>query len=258
MIVARALRAGPGAARALRAAGTGRVEIVLDGGGAYVSLGRDRWVLLAHPSAQHGPLSLHVARLGPLVAGMPARVVDGGLEIGDRRIALAGMRVVPARRVPAPRVRPPAPPVPCRSELRAGVETLARGDLVAAVDLLAGRGEGLTPAGDDVLAGYAGWMATVGTPVRVAEAAADRTIALSLAYLRCAERGELPAAAEALIVALGTGDAAGAARSARALARWGATSGRALMLGMDAAARRCRARPAPAPRSGPAVPSPRR
>jgi hypothetical protein len=257
MTVARALRAGPGAARALRGAGTGRVEVVLDGGGGYVSLGHDRWVLLTHPRTQHGPLSLHVAALGPLVAGMPARLVDGGLEIGDRRIALAGVRMVERRRLSSSRVGPPAY-APCGAELGAGVEALARGDVAAAVDLLAGRGEGLTPAGDDVLAGYAGWMATAGTPVRVADAAADRTTGLSLAYLRCAERGELPAAAEALIAALGREDVAAAARSARALARWGATSGRALMLGMDAAARRCRARPTPAPRPGPAVPSPRR
>jgi len=257
MMVARALRAGPGAARALRGAGTGQVEIVLDGGGGYASLGHDRWVLLSHPRAQHGPLSLHVASLGPLAAGMPARVMDGRLEIGDRRIALAGVRVVGRRRMRAPRVGPPVCE-PCRAELRAGVERLARGDVAAAVDLLAGRGEGLTPAGDDVLAGYAGWMATTASSVRVAEAAADRTTGLSLAYLRCAERGELPAAADALIAALGRRDAAAAARSARALAGWGATSGRALIVGMDAAARRCRARPAPAPRSGPAVPSPRR
>jgi Protein of unknown function (DUF2877) len=257
MTVARALRAGPGAARALRGAGTGQVEIVLGGGGGYVSLGHDRWVQLAHPRAQHGPLSLHVASLGPLAAGIPARVTDGGLEIDDRRIALAGVRVVGRRRMRAPGVRPPACG-PCRAELRAGVERLARGDVTAAVDLLAGRGEGLTPAGDDVLAGYAGWMATAGSPVRVAEAAADRTTGLSLAYLRCAERGELPAAAEALIAALARADAAAAARSARTLARWGVTSGRALMLGMDAAARRCRARPAPAPRFGPGTPSPRR
>jgi len=257
MTVARALRAGPGAARALRGAGIGRVEIALHGGGGYVSLGHHRWVLLTHPRAPHGPLSLHVAALGPVAAGMPARVVDGGLEVGDRRIALAGVRVVGRRRMCGRRMGPCACG-PCPAELSAGVERLARGDLAAAVDVLAGCGRGLTPAGDDVLTGYAGWMATAGTPVRVAEAAAGRTTELSLAYLRCAERGELPAAADALIAALGRGDAAAAARSARALARWGATSGRALMLGMDAAARRCRARPAPAPRPVPPAPSARR
>ena len=248
----RGLGAGPGAARALRAGGTGRVEVALDGGG-YLSLGADGWVLLAPPRAPHGPLSLHVAGLGPLEVGAPASGAEGVLIVGEQRVGLARTRVR-RREAPAPGtwwLEQDACPPP----LRPGLDALARGDLAAGVALLAGRGEGLTPAGDDVLAGYAGWLAAAGTPVAVADAAADRTTALSLAYLRCAERGELPAAAEALIAAR---DAPAAARSARALSRWGATSGRALMVGMDAAARRCRARPTPVPRSAPAGPSARR
>ena len=249
----RALRAGPGAARALRAGGAGRVEVALDAGG-YLSLGADGWVLLAPPRAPHGPLSLHVAGLGPLEVGGPAGVAEGVLIVGEQRVGLAGMRVRRRREAPAAGtwwLEQAAFPSP----LRVGLDALARGDRAAGVALLAGRGEGLTPAGDDVLAGYAGWLAAAGTPVAIADAAADRTTALSLAYLRCAERGELPAAAEALIAAR---DAAAAARSARALSRWGATSGRALMLGMDAAARRGRARPTPVPRCAPAGPSARR
>ena len=238
MSVARALRVGPGAARALRAEGAGRVEIALRGGG-YVSLGRDRWVLLTGPRARHGPLSLHVASLRPLHAGAPARVVGAGLEVGDQRIRLAGMRVV-RHRVP-PRAGPPqslpAVPVPAPEPgLRAGLDALERGDLRTAVELLAGRGEGLTPAGDDLLAGYAGWKASAGTPVRVARAAASRTTPLSVAYLRCAERGELPEAAEALIAALRAGDASAVERGAARLACWGATSGRAILLGIAAGA----------------------
>jgi Protein of unknown function (DUF2877) len=249
MSVARVVRAGPGAARALR--GTGRVEIVLDGGG-YVSLGCGRWLLLASPRAQHGPLSLHVASLGPLVAGAPAQVVGAELEIGHQRVQLAGMRVVgprvppragqprapsgggtatpPRRALPALSVPPPEP------QLRAGLEALERGELRAAVELLAGRGEGLTPAGDDLLAGYAGWKAWAGAPVRLADAAASRTTALSAAYLRCAERGELPEAAEALIVALRAGDVCAIERGVARLARWGGTSGQAIMLGIAAGA----------------------
>jgi hypothetical protein len=198
-------------------------------------------------------LSLHVAGLGPLEVGAPASGAEGVLIVGEQRMGLARMRVR-RREAPAPGtwwLEQDACPPP----LRPGLDALARGDLAAGVALLAGRGEGLTPAGDDVLAGYAGWLAAAGTPVAIADAAADRTTALSLAYLRCAERGELPAPAEALIAAR---DAPAAARSARALSRWGATSGRALMLGMDAAARRCRARPTPVPRSAPAGPSARR
>jgi Protein of unknown function (DUF2877) len=267
MTVARALRAGPGAARALREGGAGRVEIVLRGGG-YVSLGRDGWVLLAGPRAQHGPLSLHVVGLEPLVAGATARVVDGRLEVGDQRIALAGMRVPgsrlspPQRRAfpvlspepatqpqpPERRIRPPLPELrfpppelslhPPPPELRAGVTALSRGELGPALRLLCGRGDGLTPAGDDVLAGYAGWEAAAGVRVRVAEAAVGRTTPLGVAYLRCAERGELPEAAEILIAALRADDARAAGRGARMLARWGATSGQAMMLGIAAAAER--------------------
>jgi hypothetical protein len=249
----RAPRAGPGAARALRAGGAGRVEVALDGGG-YLSLGAGGWVLLAPPRAPHGPLSLHVAGLGPLDVGAPASVAEGVLIVGEQRVGLERMRVRRRREAPAPGTWW-LEQAACSPPLRPGVDALARGDLAAGVALLAGRGEGLTPAGDDVLAGYAGWLAAAGTPVAIADAAADRTTALSLAYLRCAERGELPAAAEALIAAR---DAPAAVRSARALSRWGATSGCALMLGMDAAARRCRARPTPVPRSAPAGPSVRR
>jgi hypothetical protein len=260
---ARALRAGPGAVRALRAGGTGRVELVL-GSGGYVALGTRGWLLLGPPRVQHGPLSVHVAGLRPLVDGAPARVANGWLEVGEQRIALAGMRLTRRRPLAGdgdPRAVPGVPAGGTPPALAPGVAALARADLESAVDLLAGRGEGLTPAGDDVLAGWAGWKAAAGAPVAVADAAAGRTTALSVAYLRCAERGELPEPAEALIGALWAGDAAAARRSARRLAGWGATSGRAIMLGMavaGGAARTGRARPAPAPRCPPAAPSPRR
>ena len=99
--------------------------------------------------------------------------------------------------------------------------------------MLAGLGQGLTPAGDDVLAGYAGWMALRGTPVELSALAADRSPPISLAYLRCAERGELPEPAARLLAAR---DARTFERRARVLARWGSSSGRALMWGFAAAA----------------------
>ena len=90
MTGARALRVGPGAARALRAGGAGRVEVALDGGG-YLALGADRWVLLGAPRAPHGPLSLHVAGLGPVVVGAPACVAEGVLVVGEQRVGLERM-----------------------------------------------------------------------------------------------------------------------------------------------------------------------
>ncbi|MFN8123312.1 MAG: DUF2877 domain-containing protein [Thermoleophilia bacterium] len=102
--------------------------------------------------------------------------------------------------------------------------------------LLAGLGEGLTPAGDDVLCGLAGWRHAWGDPVAVSGAAASRTSPVSLAYLRSAERGELPEAAALVLAAIRAGDAPLAARRAAALRSWGATSGSALLWGMAAAA----------------------
>jgi hypothetical protein len=83
---------------------------------------------------------------------------------------------------------------------------------VVAVQELAGRGEGLTPVGDDVLAGFAAMRHALGRPVCIDK---GRCSPLGRAYLCCAERGELPEAP---------------------LSRWGATSGTAMLWGMGAAA----------------------
>ena len=232
----RALWIGPGAARALRARGSGTVEVALTRGG-YVRLA-ERWLLLAPPRAPLGPLSVLVEGLGVLELGAPAHVASSGLRVGGAWIDLAGVRV-PARAdvVPlhgawrsalvAARRFCPAP-----GGLEDGVDALRRGDLADAVAALAGRGPGLTPAGDDVLAGFAGWRYADGEPVSLA---APRGSPIGLAYLRCAERGELPEAAQRTLDAVRAGDAALAARRARVLARWGATSGGAILCGMAAA-----------------------
>lgn len=232
----RALWIGPGAARALRAGGSGTVEVVLARGG-YVRLG-DHWLLLAPPRAPLGPLSVLVEGLGALDPGAAARVASGGLDVGGAWIDLTAARVPP--HAPAVPLRPawrsalasarrscPAP-----GGLEDGVDALRRGDLADGVAALAGRGPGLTPAGDDVLAGFAGWRHADGEPVSLA---APRGSPIGLAYLRCAERGELPEAAQRTLDAVRAGDSALAARRARTLARWGATSGGAILCGMAAA-----------------------
>lgn len=91
---------------------------------------------------------------------------------------------------------------------------------------LAGRGQGLTPAGDDVLCGYlAGlvlWHQREREAAVIAAAAAARTTALSATLLRHAAAGELPGPAHALVAA---GDPA-------PLRSFGHTSGQALMTGL--------------------------
>jgi hypothetical protein len=101
------------------------------------------------------------------------------------------------------------------------------------VAALAGRGEGLTPAGDDVLAGFAAWRWTRGAAVSLP---AQRCAPLGREYLRCAERGELPQPAAAVLKAILAGDAVVAARRASGLASWGASSGAALLWGLAAGA----------------------
>ena len=110
-----------------------------------------------------------------------------------------------------------------------GLAALRGGDLEAAVAALAGRGDGLTPAGDDVLAGYAAWSGAALSPL------AAGASPIGLAYLRCAERGELPEVVARVVAAIRAGDAEAARRRARALSRWGSSSGAAILWGVASA-----------------------
>jgi len=239
---ARALWAGSGARRALAAGGGGAVEIALRPGG-YVRLRTGDWLLVAHARAPRGPLTLAVTGLEgrPLAAGEPVRIADGALVLGERSpIALGSLGATPAPAAPpldpgwreALAAALAACPEP-GPELAPGLAALRRGDRAAAVAALAGLGPGLTPSGDDVLAGYAAWRHRSGAAVRLA---AERCSPLGRAYLRCAERGELPEVAERVLDAIRAGDADGARRRARALSRWGASSGTAILWGAAAGA----------------------
>jgi len=256
----RAVLAGPDALRVWWSGGDGRLEVAL-GSGGYVRFGGDRWMLVAPHRAAAGPLSVLVAGLAGVRAepGWAARVEGSTLVFGPYRVAFGG---VPVARCAVPPVRPSsavaaalasaahdasAPPA-----FAGGLDALCHGHLDRATALLAGRGEGLTPYGDDVLAGYAAWMAAAGTPVPAAALAQDRSPPIALAYLRCAERGELPEPAVRLLAAVAAGDGAAVLRRARVLARWGASSGYGLIQGLAAGAeasggartRSARARPA--------------
>ena len=84
-----------------------------------------------------------------------------------------------------------------------------------------------------MLAGYAAWRHASGATVELTTA---RSSPLGAAYLRCAERGELPEVAARVLDAVRAGDAESAAHRARALACWGASSGTAILWGVEAAA----------------------
>ena len=239
----RAVLAGPAARRAVATTGDGVVELSLRRG-AYLRLGAELLMVVPH-RAPGGPLTLLVAGLGEpgWDEGDAVRVEGGTLIVAGTAIDLSGARPWD-----------PADPGPLRDGWRAalgaavavvpvpdaalapGLDALASGDADAGAALLAGLGEGLTPAGDDVLCGYAGWRHAEGEPVELVSRCAHRTSPVSLAYLRCAERGELPEAAALVLAAIRAGDAALAGRRAEALRTWGATSGAALLWGMAAAA----------------------
>ncbi len=236
----RALVIGPGARRTLREGAHGTVELVF-GRGGYVRLG-EQHVLLAPARSPLGPLSILVAGLvcGDLVPGGPARVSGGALTAAGLRVELTGANEpVPAR---AGDLAPDAPSalaaalavvLPAPDALAPGLAALAAGDLAEAVAQLAGRGDGLTPAGDDALAGYAAWRWAAAAPVALP---AQRCAPLGRGYLRCAERGELPQPAARVLQTIRAGDRRAAARRANGLADWGASSGAALLWGIAAGA----------------------
>jgi Protein of unknown function (DUF2877) len=246
--IARALFAGPGARRALVPGRTGSVEIVF-ARAAYLRLDKD-WLLLAEPSATFGPVTVSVLGFGELrlEPGSAVRVDGARLRLGPGAVSLERMRprgclaprvtadlrsIVPAAAAAAAQL-----PTPAHS-LLGGITALASGLSDAAVDQLAGRGPGLTPAGDDVLAGYAGSRSIIdrggAARSRLSARAAGRSSPLGLAYLRCGERGELPDPGARLLGAICAGSAEDVRVACRRLRKWGASSGTALGWGITAA-----------------------
>jgi hypothetical protein len=221
------------------------VEIVLTRG-AYLRLGDDGWILLAGPRAPMGPLTLRLAGLPAARLPAPAtpvrraggRLVAGTLVID---LATAGTRSPTPPGCPRPgsgialAAALGAAASPPR-HVRPGLAALRAGRLERAVELLAGRGRGLTPDGDDVLAGYLAWNRHAAPTILVA--AERRCTPLGLAYLRCAAHGELPDPVARLLATIATGDASLARRRAAALTSWGSSSGAAMLWGAAAAAGR--------------------
>ncbi len=144
-------------------------------------------------------------------AGQKVRAGQGELKSTGQRLILGpGWDPVPRLSSPAPIGRP----------------------MRLDPDGLAGRGPGLTPAGDDILIGYVAALGLLhGDWPRarmIAERAAHRTTSLSATLLRHAARGELPEPAHAF---LELGDPA-------PLRAFGHSSGRCLILGLSLGAGR--------------------
>lgn len=196
-------------------------------------------ICLVTPSAVRVPCAL------VLGAGAPvpdARVGDVGL-IGGGELVLGGVAYRPSRwwRPARPRIAAPPPavhPPPLDADTGAAVadlaDALASGaPLASPVAALLGRGPGLTPLGDDVLAGALVALVAAGSPAgprlatEVRKAAFRCTTFVSAALLWHAARGECVPELAALLT--------GAPGAAEALLRVGHTSGAGLAHGVRAA-----------------------
>lgn len=156
--------------------------------------------------------------------GTTAAVHGGVLRLDGEPVAIRRLvdTRVPARAsVPGPRHRPgrPFPGLP------AAVTPATVADLI-------GRGDGLTPLGDDVVCGWLALHRSVGVPTPDVDAAVrahlHRTTDLSAELLRCALDGEVVPQFAALVTALGTPAETAAAAALTAV---GHTSGDGLLHG---------------------------
>jgi hypothetical protein len=209
----------------LREASDGPREVVHASSTAvYVDL--DGWCLgLVSATATRVPCALWSTLPDLGVLDPVVRVHRGELVVGDRPVRVTRLvdpRVTRVGRHGIARFEP-------RISMTSGLDLPADGRLTPAhLDRLLGRGPGLTPLGDDVLAGWLTTRAALGQPDDVLSAAVRRrlgvTTLLSATLLDCAIRGEaLPQLADWL--------AEPTDATTDALLAVGATSGAGLLAG---------------------------
>jgi hypothetical protein len=255
----------------LRAAPDGALTVVHPGRHA-VYLDLDGWCVgVVGSRAAAVPCAVRVAApdLGVLGAGSAhvrggvlhlggtplrvGRIVDAGVPRLDLAATLRALAVTVT--TPATPAAPDAPDSPAAPAAPQGpvVELVdaawGPGPLDAdAVARLVGRGDGLTPLGDDALCGWLALHRSVGEPTPALDAAVraalPRTTLLSATLLDCALRGEVLPEFAAYLTALGT--PAEPARAA-ALAAIGHTSGAGLLHGARRALAELADRTTPAP-----------
>jgi hypothetical protein len=175
---------------------------------------------------------------GSSATGLTAYVDSGLLHLGGRALVAARLVDVRAPRIDAARM-PKTSPAAAHGTPRsrgAGLVAVASPITAESVADLVGRGEGLTPLGDDVLCGWLAAHRAAGVPTPEVDEAVrrslPRTTTLSATLLECAVSGEVADVAAAYLRALGT-PRAPAARAA--LGDLGHSSGEGLAHGIDLA-----------------------
>lgn len=192
-------------------------------------------------SAVHVPaaISTTLLRLPAVAVGAPARIGGGTLDVGPLRVGVDRLVATDVPPLPDPltaaaRLAAALPDLSVvRRQLPAtALDALAAGD-PAAVAALVGRGDGLTPVGDDVLAGWLVAGRAAGrevAPVAAAVAeAAHRTTDLSASLLAHAAEGAAIPPFRDLLLALTAATDFGPA--AERLVAVGHTSGAGMLLG---------------------------
>jgi hypothetical protein len=211
-------------------------------------LGRAVGVATATAPGLPHVLRTNLAILSDLVssgAAPTAYVESGSLHLGGRALVAGRLVDVRAPRLDMARI-PTASPAAAMGTPRSrgaglvptpdAVDSFPREIDAAAVAAMVGRGDGLTPLGDDVLSGWliAHRAAGVSTPAvdDAVRRALPRTTTLSATLLECALAGECPDLVAGYLGALGTPDE----RAARAaLGGLGHSSGAGLAHGVDVA-----------------------
>ena len=232
---------GLGAQEAFAAGGTGTVAAVF-AKAAYLRLPAGLVALTSRavppgPIHARGDFPLHrLTARDTVTVDLTCTTVWRGTTLTPERLAAGPALDVLAGAPPSAMADPAYEPRRTRAE-----QCIDRGDLDGAVDALAGLGPGLTPAGDDALAGI---LLVLGTHDRAAAVAAARraqTNDIARAFLAWAARGQSIEPVHRLLCA---DDAPSASAALGGLLRFGHSSGADLAFGLRLGLRELIAAPA--------------
>ncbi|MBO9520463.1 MAG: DUF2877 domain-containing protein [Nocardioidaceae bacterium] len=214
---------------------TGTGHVLHAGAQAIYARFGDRVVGVAARGAVQVPATIATA-----LPVLPAVAVGSPAELRDGTLYVAGLAVTVDRLVPTdlPRLTEPVTlPTHDLGQVRdqlpgSALLALAAGDPAAVRELL-GRGDGLTPVGDDVVSGWLVTRLALGRPVEAVAAAvrehAHRTTTLSATLLADAIEGEAIPEFRALLLALAADR--GTDEAVSRLLAIGHTSGAGMLLG---------------------------
>lgn len=242
---------GHDAARSLRIRGSGRVRASFTQA-LYLQL-PGGLVALTTTAAPRGPLHIRVAALPEVCPGRPVLVDATALRIGESAYALDAPRwsqalptgaALALARVVARDWLPDRGPA---LDLGAGkpavlpadvAQALRRGALLEMAALVGGRGPGLTPAGDDVLAGalLVARALGIGSPRMLLRCAGlVPTNDVARAFLLCAASGRCIEPVHDLLAGIATANQPAVRTALDTLREFGSSSGAALVYGIRTA-----------------------